>query len=226
MNHVRQNTRIAVLISGRGSNMQSIVNACQSGKIDAEIACILSNNPDAKGLKFAHESNLNTVILDHQDFSNRALFDTRLIEELNKFSPDLIILAGFERILTPEFVHSFAGKILNIHPSLLPKYPGRNTHERVLETNEKQHGASVHFLIEELDAGPVIIQSIVDIKADDTPDLLASRVRCTEHIIYPEAISWIVNNQIYTDGERCFYRGSVMIKPAKWYNGKLTKPIS
>ena len=191
--------RIAVLISGRGSNMQSIVTACQSGQIAATVCCVISNEPRAKGLIYAHDNQIQTESINHRDFPDRESFDRQLVKKLNLYKPNLVVLAGFMRILTPVFTNEFANQVLNIHPSLLPKYPGLNTHQRALEAGDAEHGASVHFVTTELDSGPVIIQGIVDVKHDDTLDTLAAKVLRSEHVIYPKAVEWVINSQACTD---------------------------
>lgn len=217
-------SRIAILISGRGSNMQSIVKAAELGQIAGDVCCVLSNKPQAAGLRFAKTNGIATECINHKNYTSRENFDKALIETLDQYKPDLIVLAGFMRILTPVFIGHYAGKILNIHPSLLPKYPGLDTHERALDAKDTRHGASVHFVTADLDAGPVIIQTIIDIEDDDTPDSLATKVLAGEHVIYPLAIEWILNGEIQTDNKQCFYLCSVIVKPAQWYNGQLEIP--
>lgn len=217
-------SRIAVLISGRGSNMQSIVKAVELGQISGDVCCVLSNNPQAAGLKFAESNGIATESLSHRNYANREDFDIDLVKSLDKYKPDLIVLAGFMRILTPVFIDHFAGRIINIHPSLLPKYPGLDTHQRAIDARDAQHGASVHFVTADLDAGPVIIQTVIDIEASDTSNKLATKVLAGEHIIYPLAIEWILNGNIQTDNKQCFYLCSVIVKPAQWYNGQLKTP--
>lgn len=216
--------RIAILISGRGSNMQSIVKAVELGQIPGDVCCVLSNKPQAAGLRFAETNGIATESLSHKNYTNREEFDRALIKTLDQYKPDLIVLAGFMRILSQVFIDHYAGRIVNIHPSLLPKYPGLDTHERALDARDTLHGASVHFVTTDLDAGPVIVQTIIDIEAEDTPDSLATKVLAGEHVIYPLAIEWILNGEIQTDNKRCFYRRSVMVKPAQWYNGQLKTP--
>ena len=218
--------RLAILISGRGSNMQSIVNACKNAQINADICCVLSNKSSALGLKFAESNGIATRTVSHRDYPEREIFDRALIETLTPYSPDYIILAGFMRILTPVFIDHFENRILNIHPSLLPKYPGLHTHDRALQAGDSEHGASVHFVTAELDSGPVIIQGTVDIKTGDTPDSLATRVLGAEHVIYPQAVEWLADGLVSTDGKQCFYKGSALIKPASWYNSALSEPVT
>ena len=220
----KKRKRIAILISGRGSNMQSIVKAVELGQIPGDVCCVLSNKPKAAGLHFADNCGIATESMNHREYDSREEFDTALVSTLEQYQPDLIVLAGFMRILTPVFIDHFAGRIVNIHPSLLPKYPGLDTHQRALTANDTRHGASVHFVTADLDAGPVIIQTVIDIEPNDTPDTLATKVLSGEHVIYPLAIEWILNGDIQTDNHQCFYHRSVIIKPAQWYNGQLKTP--
>ena len=182
--------RLAILISGRGSNMQAFIRACADGSLDATIAVVISNNPDAAGLQHAARAGIDTCCINHRDYATREDFDGALVAELNRHDVDLAILAGFMRILTPVFIQPFAGKLLNIHPSLLPKYRGLNTHQRALDAGDTEAGVTVHYVTPELDGGPPIIQARVPIKDSDTADSLASRVIELEHIIYPIAAHW------------------------------------
>ncbi|PHS70238.1 MAG: phosphoribosylglycinamide formyltransferase [Methylophaga sp.] len=183
---------IVILISGRGSNMRSIIKAIQNDKLSVKVAAVISNRPDAAGLKFAQQENITTAVIDHTQFASRALFDQALAQEIDHYSPDLVILAGFMRILTSDFVHHFSGKLINIHPSLLPKFKGLNTHQRAIDAGEKEHGASVHFVTPELDDGPVVLQAYVPILKDDTANILAARVLEQEHKLYPNAIKQLL----------------------------------
>ena len=184
---------IVILISGRGSNMKSIVQAVQSGQLLVNIAAIISNRPDAAGLAFAQQANIDAIVIDHKDFASRELFDQTLADKIDSYSADLVVLAGFMRILTTEFVEHFANRLVNIHPSLLPKFKGLNTHQRAIDAGEQQHGASVHIVTAELDDGPVVLQASVDILADDTAETLAARVLAQEHSLYPQAIAKLLN---------------------------------
>jgi len=187
--------KIVVLISGSGSNLQKIIDQIESGNIKAEICAVISNRADAYGLKRAEKANIPTLTLDHTQFSDREAFDQSLAQIIDSFAPNLIILAGFMRILSDPFVEQFQGKLINIHPSLLPKYKGLHTHKRALKDKQKEHGASVHYVIPELDAGNVIIQGIVAVKEDDTEESLANRVHQIEYIIYPKAVKWLVEGK-------------------------------
>ncbi len=200
--------KMVILISGSGSNMQRIIEACQSAQIDADIAAVISNNEQALGLQKAQQLGIETQVVAHNQFVSKAEFEENLIHVIDGYQPDLIVLAGFMRILSSQFVLGYLGKILNIHPSLLPKYPGLHTHQRVLESGDKEHGASVHFVIPELDAGPNIAQVKVTIQNDDTPESIQKRVLQQEHILYPIVIAWFIDgrlelnhNQVLFDGQ-------------------------
>ena len=202
-----QPCRILILISGSGSNLQAIMDSCDDNP-QAEIVGVISNNPNAYGLTRAHMAEVNTsCIIPHQN-ENRLDYDRRLITAIAHYQPDLIVLAGFMRILSDELVLKYEGKMLNIHPSLLPKYPGLHTHKTVLASNDKEHGASVHFVIPKLDAGPVILQAKVPVYEDDTVETLTERVHEQEHRIYPLVVKWfslnrlqMQNNQAYLDNQ-------------------------
>ena len=186
--------KLVVLLSGEGTNLQTIIDQIDAGKIKAEIAAVISNRADVNGLKRAEKAGIPNVVLEHTQFADREAFDQSLAQIIESYEPDLIILAGFMRILSDGFVNQFQGKLINIHPSLLPKYKGLHTHKRALENADAEHGASVHFVIPELDAGTVIIQGIVPIKPDDTEETLANRVHKIEYVIYPQAISLLIEN--------------------------------
>lgn len=197
-------TRIVVLISGRGSNMQAIVEACQTKAINATVVAVISNNPSAEGLKYAQSQNIHTDVLDHKQFDDRNQFDAQLQNLIDAHSPDWLVLAGFMRILSADFVNHYLGKMVNIHPSLLPAYPGLNTHARVLEAGDKQHGATVHFVTPELDAGPAIAQTHVSVEPNDTEQSLATRVLQTEHELYTRALQLCVNGKASLNGTECY----------------------
>ncbi len=188
--------KLAVFISGTGSNMTSIMEACKSADYPAEISVVLSNNPNAAGLISAQENGISTEIVNHKDFSSREDFEDEIVERLENHKVDLIVLAGFMRILTPSFVENFPDQIINIHPSLLPDYKGLNTHERAINDGKKEAGCSIHFVSSELDSGPIIIQRRVPIIDGDTPETLAKRVLIQEHQAYPEAIKIIASSII------------------------------
>ena len=195
-------TSIVILISGRGSNMEAIVRASQSEAWPARIAAVISNRPGAAGLDFARDHGIPTATLDHKNFPNRDAFDAELVQLIDSYKPDLVVLAGFMRILTGDFVRHYEGRLLNIHPSLLPLFPGLATHEQALEAGVKEHGATVHFVTEALDHGPIVIQASVPVLPDDTADALAKRVLKQEHIIYPRAVRWFIDNRLSIDQNR------------------------
>lgn len=188
--------KLVVLISGSGSNLQQFIDQTASGEIKAEISAVISNRPDVFGLERAEKANIPTLVLDHTQFIDRESFDESLAQIIDSYEPDLIILAGFMRILGENFVKHYNNKLINIHPSLLPLYKGLHTHKRALENKQTEHGASVHFVIPELDAGEIILQGVVPVKADDTEVSLASRVHKIEHIIYPEAVKRIIDKKV------------------------------
>lgn len=189
-------TSIVILISGRGSNMEAIVKAAQNEAWPAKIAAVISNRPEAGGLDFAKSHGIETAVLDHRSFKDRASFDAKLVELIDSYKPDLVVLAGFMRILTGNFVRHYEGRLLNIHPSLLPLFPGLHTHEQALEAGVSEHGATVHFVTEALDHGPMVIQASVPVLPGDTPDTLAQRVLKQEHVIYPRAVRWFIDNRL------------------------------
>jgi len=195
-------TRVVVLISGRGSNMQAIVEACQSGDVNAEVVAVISNNPDAQGLRYASDKNIATDVLDHQSFVDRSEFDSALQTLVESYEPDWVLLAGFMRILGTDFVQHYEGRMINIHPSLLPLYPGLNTHARALAAGDAVHGATVHFVTPELDAGPIIAQTEVSVLPNDTEQSLADRVLSTEHELYVRALQLCVNGDAQLHRQR------------------------
>ncbi|GEK10394.1 phosphoribosylglycinamide formyltransferase [Pseudoalteromonas sp. SCSIO 43201] len=194
-------TRLVVLISGSGSNLQAIIDACKSGYINGEIAAVVSNKASAYGLIRAQQAGITTEVLDHKQFASREDYDVALGQLIERFTPDLVVLAGFMRILTPYLVQKFKGKMLNIHPSLLPKYQGLNTHQRAIDANDAEHGASVHFVTEELDGGPVVCQAKVAILPGDTAESLAQRVHKQEHILYPLVVKWFSEQRLTMEAE-------------------------
>jgi phosphoribosylglycinamide formyltransferase-1 len=201
--------KTAILISGSGTNLQAFIDAVKDGDLDLELTVVFSNNPDAYGLQRAEQAGIPTACIQHSDFPDRESFDHAVIAELDRFEPDLLILAGFMRILSPTFVAHYAGKILNIHPALLPLYPGLNTHQRVLDAGDQWHGSTVHFVTEELDGGPRILQGRLAVVPGETADELATRVQAVEHQIYPEAAGWLGSGKvIFRDGQA-------------WIDGKL-----
>jgi phosphoribosylglycinamide formyltransferase-1 len=203
---------LVVLISGSGSNLQAIIDGA-AADLPVEIRAVISNREDAYGLERARQAGIQTRILDHNEFDDRESYDQSLGDMIEEYRPGLVILAGFMRILTPELVKRFHGRMFNIHPSLLPKYRGLHTHQRALEAGEKIHGASVHFVTEELDGGPLIIQAQVPILVDDDPDSLAARVLKQEHIIYPQAIRMFAEGSLRLDGDVVYHAGKPLESP-------------
>jgi len=193
--------RIVVLISGSGTNLQAIIDACNSAQYPGEVVAVGSNKADAYGLTRASDAGIEGFTLSHKDFDSREAYDLSLIDRIEAYQPDLVVLAGFMRILTPAFVQKFHGKLLNIHPSLLPKYQGLNTHQRAIDAGDKEHGVSVHFVTEELDGGPVILQAKVPVFPEDTASDLASRVHEQEHRIYPLVVKWFCEQRLTMDGD-------------------------
>lgn len=191
-----EQARLAILVSGRGSNLQAFIDACASGELPAQISIVISNNAAAPGLQLAERAGITTRCIDHRDYATRESFDQALVEELDAHSVHLVILAGFMRILTPVLIEPFLGRLLNIHPSLLPKYPGLHTHHRALEAGDSETGATVHFVTEELDGGPPVLQARVSIRPGDNAATLAERVAVQEHIIYPLAARWYLQGRL------------------------------
>ncbi|MBU2924765.1 phosphoribosylglycinamide formyltransferase [Colwellia sp. 4_MG-2023] len=189
-------SRIVVLISGQGSNLQAIIDACKLTDYPGSVVGVISNKLDAYGLTRAKDAGIETVALSHQKFESREDYDQALITQIDLFAPDIIVLAGFMRILTPAFVKYYQGKLINIHPSLLPKYQGLHTHQRAIDAGDKEHGVSVHFVTETLDGGPVILQAKVPVFDGDTSDDLAARVHEQEHRIYPLVVKWLCQNRL------------------------------
>lgn len=204
--------RIVILISGSGSNMAAIADALKEQKVDAEIVAVISNKEEVAGLQKAQDRDLHTEVLNHKNFASRQAYDMALIELINRFQADLIVLAGFMRVLSPAFVQYFPDRILNIHPSLLPKYQGLHTHQRVLDENDKEHGVTVHFVNENLDDGPNVIQALIDIEDDDTVASLERKIRAQEHIIYPIAVKWFVEGRLKYKGSRALIDGQELPK--------------
>ena len=196
MNQAARRLPVVVLLSGTGSNLRAIAAQANAGELPVEIRAVISDRPDAPGLAWAAAQGLRTVALPPRDFPDRAAFDRALAETVAGFDPGLVVLAGFMRILGDEFVDRFAGRLLNIHPSLLPKYRGLHTHRRALEAGDRHHGASVHFVTRELDGGPVVIQARVPVRDDDDEASLAARVLTEEHRIYPECIGWFAAGRL------------------------------
>lgn len=195
--------RMVVLISGSGSNLQAILNACGqantapvSATIAGQVVGVLSNKADAYGLQRARDAGVATAVLSHTDYADRTAFDAAMLAHINAWQADVVVLAGFMRILSPEFVNALTGRLVNIHPSLLPKYKGLHTHQRALDAGDHEHGCSVHFVTPELDGGPVIAQAVVHVNAEDTVEALADRVHAAEHRLYPTVLSWLAEKRL------------------------------
>lgn len=200
-------SRVVVLVSGRGSNLQAIIDATRSGALPIDLRAVVSNNPDAEALARARAAGIATHVIDHRAYSLRSAFDTALQQTIDRHTPDLVVLAGFMRLLGPAFIDHYAGRLLNIHPSLLPAFPGLRTHERALAAGATRHGATVHFVTRETDAGPIVTQAAVPVRPGDTPATLAARVLDEEHRIYPLAIRWFAEGRLRLDGDRVLLDG-------------------
>ena len=202
--------RIVVLISGSGSNLQAIIDACNDGTIPGTIEAVISNKADAFGLERAKRGGIATEVINHKDFADRESFDDALLACVNAYQPDLVIMAGFMRILTPNFITPLLGKMINIHPSLLPKYTGLHTHQRAIDAGEKEAGATVHFVTEELDGGPPVIQTAVPIFAGDDASQLAARVLQQEHKIFPLAAKWFCEGRLTLENGKAILDGDIL----------------
>ena len=200
-------SKIVILISGSGSNLQSFIDACSAGVVDGKIMAVISNRPGVKGLDRASAADIPNIVIDHRAFQSREEFDQHLAEVITSFTPDLVVLAGFMRILTDGFVNQFIGKLINIHPSLLPSYPGLNTHQRAIEAGDSTAGATVHFVTSELDGGPAILQAAVPILPKDTAVDLAARVLIVEHEIYPVVAQWYCQGRVVMNQGKVFHDG-------------------
>lgn len=205
-------TRIVVLISGSGSNLQAMIDACEQGRIAGTLCAVFSNKADAFGLERAKQAGIPGHALGAADFASREAFDDRLMAEIDAYQPDLVVLAGYMRILSPAFVRHYMGRMLNIHPSLLPKYPGLHTHRKALENGDREHGTSVHFVTEELDGGPIVLQATVPIFDGDDEAIVTARVQCQEHAIYPLVVNWFASGRL------------TMVDGAAWLDGHPLPP--
>lgn len=199
--------KTAILISGSGTNLQAFIDAVAAGDLNLDLCVVFSNQAEAFGLERAERAGIPTACLQHADFPDRESFDAAVIAELDRFDPELLILAGFMRILSPRFVSHYAGKILNIHPALLPLYPGLNTHQRVLDAGDDWHGSTVHFVTEELDGGPRILQGRLAVRPDETAAELEARVQAVEHQIYPLAAGWVGSGKVVYNGDHVIVDG-------------------
>ncbi len=213
MNEPKNPLPVVVLISGSGSNLQALIDGAAGDELPIRIEAVISNEPDAFGLERARRAGIAAEVVDHRAFDSREAFDQALMAAIDRHQPGLVVLAGFMRILTPAFVHHYAGRLLNIHPSLLPKYQGLHTHRRALEAGDVEHGASVHFVTEELDGGPVILQAKVPVLPGDTPERLAARVLEKEHRIYPLVVKWFAQGRLRLDGDGVLFDGHPLPRP-------------
>ena len=207
--------KILVIVSGSGTNLQALIDASRERDFPGQITAVGSNRPGAFALERAAQANIETFVVDHKNFDSREEFDAALMAEIRRHNPDLIVLAGFMRILTTDFVRAFRGKMLNIHPSLLPKYPGLNTHHRAIEAGDDFRGVSVHFVTEELDGGPVIAQAEVQVAPDDTPESLAEKVLEKEHILYPIVVRWFCEGRIQLGSDYILFDGEILKAPMR-----------
>lgn len=201
---------IVVLISGSGSNLQAIIDACAAGFIAGRISAVISNKAGVYGLQRAAEADIPAVVLDHKSYADRQSYDAALQQTIDSYQADLVVLAGFMRILTPEFVGHYQGRLLNIHPSLLPKYQGLHTHQRALEAGDTQHGCSVHFVTAELDGGPVVLQAKVPIFTGDDVTTIAERVHEQEHRIYPLVVRWFCQGRLQQQADKALLDGQIL----------------
>ena len=201
---------IVVLISGSGSNLQAIIDACSSGFIPGKVSAVIANKANAYGLVRANEAGISTQVLSHKNYASREKYDIALMDAIDQHQPDLVVLAGFMRILSPAFVQHFSGRLLNVHPSLLPKYQGLDTHQRAIDAGDTEHGCSVHFVTEQLDGGPVILQAKVPLFNDDDATSLAERVHEQEHRVYPLVVRWFCQNRLQQQADQAWLDGNVL----------------
>lgn len=206
----------AVLISGGGSNLQSLIDSTTGNDSELNINVVVSNRADAYGLERARKAGIDAICIPHQDYAERTAYDAALVRALRPYQPEFVFLAGFMRMLSPVFIESFAGKILNIHPSLLPRYQGLHTHQRAIDAGDKRHGCTVHFVDAELDSGPSIIQGTVAVRNDDTAESLAERVLTVEHQIYPQAVSLLASGRLQQNGDTALLDGKPLEKPIEF----------
>ena len=198
---------VVVLISGRGTNLQAIIDDSRNAACPYTLRAVISNRPDAAGIERARRADVETEVVDHKTYASRESFDAALIESIDRYDAGLVVLAGFMRILTPDFVDHYDGRLINIHPSLLPEFPGLDTHERAISSGAREHGASVHFVTADLDGGPLIVQARVPVLEGDDADTLAARVLEREHEILPAAIRWFAEDRLTIEGHRVLLDG-------------------
>lgn len=202
--------KIVVLVSGNGTNLQAIIDACQSNQINGKVVAVISNQPNVYSLIRAKQANIPSHVINHKAFNSREEFDDKVQQQIDCYQPDLIVLAGYMRILTADFVQHYAGKMLNIHPSLLPKYPGLHTHRRAIEAGDKEHGTTVHFVTEDLDGGPIILQAKVPIFDNDAEQDVIKRVLNQEHQIYPLVVKWFCDNRLNMQDGKAYLDGKLI----------------
>lgn len=212
---------LVVLISGSGSNLQAIIDAIKTGYLQAEIKAVISNNATAKGLERAAKENIASYVIDHRDYPSRESFDQAMMQLIDPIKPELVILAGFMRILSSGFIERYQHRLINIHPSLLPKYKGLNTHQLAIDNHDTVHGASVHYVSDELDSGPVVIQAQIPVNADDTAETLATRVLIEEHKIYPMLVKMHCEGRITFDNNHLQLDNQTLEKPLLWKDDTL-----
>lgn len=205
-----QTCDVVVLLSGTGSNLQALIDSTRTGDSPVRIAAVISNRSDAYGLQRARDAGIDIRSLDHKAFDGREAFDSALIELIDAFKPKLVVLAGFMRILSADFVRHYEGRLLNIHPSLLPKYKGMHTHQRALDAGDSEHGCSVHFVTEELDGGPLVVQAVVPVESGDSAQTLAQRVHTQEHRIYPLAVRWFAEGRLILGDQGALLDGQLL----------------
>lgn len=209
---MKNKSKIAVLLSGNGSNLQAILDFEDA---HYEVALVLSNRPNAYGITRAKQANIPTCVIDHKQFDSREAFDLEMIKVIEPHAIELVILAGFMRILTPAFIQHFEHRLLNIHPSLLPKYPGLDTHQKALDAGDQYHGLSIHFVTPELDGGPVFVQSVIEISSEESVETLRQKVHLKEHMAYPKAINMIIDKTIQVEHDQLFHLGTPLQEPLK-----------
>ena len=214
--------KVVVLISGSGSNLQALIDGVATGDLPIEIAAVISNRPDVFGLTRATNAGIPTAVLDHKGFASREAFDQELMRTIDVYNPGLVVLAGFMRILTAEFTQHYLGRMLNIHPSLLPKFQGLHTHQRAIDAGERHHGVTVHFVTAELDGGPAIVQAVVPVLEGDDASQLAKRVQRQEHVIYPLAVKWFAQGDLKMQDGKAELKGELL--PACGYQIEANEP--
>jgi phosphoribosylglycinamide formyltransferase-1 len=208
--------QLVILISGSGSNLQAIIDAIENGQLNARIAAVISNRPDAYGLERARQHGIEAIGLDHHQFPQRADFDRKLVETIAPFQPDIIVLAGYMRILSAEFIDHYSPRMLNIHPSLLPRHQGLNTHQRALDARDREHGVSIHVVTPELDAGPVILQARFPIEPGDDAATLQQKGHALEHQMYPQVLQWLAEQRLNLDLTQPQFDDEPLSKPISW----------